>query len=218
MKQVRLFLSLAADYLKANKDELIAKINGFLFVVLVATLIVVWNVRTDTVPAIVDNSVDVEVKSDDFSKLEQVVDQNSGEEVEVNLTSNKTTLKTKVLYHNYDILFNDDEYRKVFNHNEKYNKIVTDKVNTILNLYDAKKINLLLDFVSSNIGDLLYTRSYLNLLTLKSSLEYCLNSNIFNLNTICAVREEVTPFIMARARAPSPITLSVLINHIKIKL
>lgn len=202
MKSVHSSIRNVITYVKDNQDDLIAKLNGFLLVTLVVTLLVAWNVRSD-------NTVSSENNNNVVDELEQVV-KNVTTEIE---TSN-VLFSEMYCYTNHIAQSNDGDYTKVypyFNYlkcltmDYRYNSITSIKSS----FYNSKtkKINIS-NLVYFDIKFLPYTYYYLFKLVKNSR-----NNHYFNFNKLGEVPRlgrEITPFTFARARAPGLITLDIV--------
>jgi hypothetical protein len=200
MKSVHSSIRNVVTYAKNNKEDLIAKLNSFLLVTLVTTLLVAWNVRSDN--TVSSNAIDIPV-----DELEQIVKVTT--EIE---TSNVLLLPEMYCYTSHIAQCNDGDYKKVYPYfsyikcltmDNRYDSI-TSRESSFNN--NTKKINVS-DLVYSDIGTLPYTYNYI----FKLVKNIRNNNYYFNFNKVgvaSRIGREITPFTFARARAPGLITLA----------
>ncbi len=198
---MRVHLKSVEKYWKENKNDIILKINGFLLVFLVATLVTILNVRFDS--DYIENLVDEEVK------LEQVGENESF------ITNNTIVESNDVLQYNksFNIQNLDEDYIKVYPYYQ--NKNIEDySYAEVPNNPITVRIDKSLNFVYLNDINYLYTcilnrnDYYLNLSWNTVSILIITKVRTVNANNPQFV--DRPPFIWIRARAPSQLNRAVI--------
>jgi len=188
------------NYWNENKEEILFKVNGFLLVVLVATLITIWNVRV--------NSATYDYV-DEEQKLEQVKEEVVEDEIDHVVIENDKVLHFDNFSNTSSI---DEDYEKIYPYYTHY-ILKNGKDETS---YDSKTVRS-----SKELSNLVYFDAHSNSYTcilnrINSRLNFSRNSiELFSYNlkmyNFVELLSSVNlpPFIWIKARSPGFIFKSI---------
>jgi len=192
---MRVHLKNVVNFWENNKSDIIYKMNGFLFIISVMTLITMLNVRFD--------SENIEDSVDEKQKMEQV------DEKESVITNNGIVELEDVLYYDnsFEILKVDGDYEKIypyyihdlknFNHDKVQNN------NPITVRSDEELSNFVSFDTHSNLYTCILNRKNYNLNLSWNKVDLLKATKAVTTGFQKLVFLDLPPFIWIKARSPS---------------